>query len=132
MTKESIELSMTLRGVSPEEIFDAWTDGSGHRAMTGGEAESQPVEGTRFMAWDGYVEGTHLELARPGRIVQAWRTGDFPDDAADSRLEVLLEAADGGTRVTIRHSDIPAGQSAKYAAGWEEHYFAPMREHFAR
>lgn len=126
---DSIEVEGTI-GASPEAIYDAWIDGSGHAAMTGAEAESDSVVGGAFTAWDGYITGTHEALERPHRIVQRWRTSEFPDDAPDSRLEVLLEATDGGTRVRILHTEIPEGQGPSYDQGWVDHYLEPMRSHF--
>ena len=52
------------------------------------------------------------------RIVQTWRSSDFPDGSTDSRLEVLLEPAEGGTKVTLVHTDIPEGQGRLYEQGW--------------
>jgi hypothetical protein len=42
----------------------------------------------------------------------------------------VIEPAEGGTLVTLSHSDIPRGQAESYESGWEESYFAPMREYF--
>lgn len=113
--------------VSPERIYAAWMDAAGHSEMTGGGAEVDPRVGGRFTAWDGYIEGTTLELEPTRRIVQAWRSADFPEDAPDSRLEVLLHPEAGGTLVELVHSDIPDGQGPNYAQGWEDFYFTPMR-----
>jgi activator of HSP90 ATPase len=111
-------------------VYDAWIDGEGHTAMTGSSASSSAGEGGRFSAWDGYIEGTHLDLHAPKRIVQAWRTSEFPQGAPDSKLIVLLEPEEGGTRVTIVHTDIPEGQGAQYEQGWKDHYLEPMQRHF--
>jgi activator of HSP90 ATPase len=127
---ERIEVSAVIEGVAPEDVFDAWVDGPKHAAMTGAAAQSDARAGGRFTAWDGYIEGTHVELDRPRRIVQRWRSAEFPEGAPDSRLEVRLDEASAGTRITIVHSDIPNGQGAQYEAGWAEHYFDPMRAFF--
>jgi hypothetical protein len=50
----------------PEEIYFAWLDSDAHAAMTGGAAEIADGVGSRFTAWDGYIEGTTLHL-EPGR-----------------------------------------------------------------
>jgi uncharacterized protein YndB with AHSA1/START domain len=117
---------------SPERVYSAWLDGAAHSAMTGGAATCEPRIGGRFTAWDGYIEGTTLEID-PGRkrIVQSWRSADFPEGAGDSRLEVVFESEGGGTRLTIRHSEIPEGQGSDYEQGWREHYFTPMRKYFS-
>lgn len=117
---------------SPLQVYAAWLDGDQHTEMTGGAAHSEPVVGASFDAWDGYIHGRNLELEPGRRIVQAWRSTEFPDDAPDSRIELLLEPEGEGTRVTLRHSEIPTGQAESYEKGWHEHYFTPMREYFIR
>jgi activator of HSP90 ATPase len=111
---------------SQEAIYDAWLDGAGHAAMTGAEATGQAEVGAAFTAWDGYITGHNLALERPRRIVQAWRTSQFSDEEADSRVEVLLEAVRGGTRITLHHTELPA-HGEIYRQGWIEHYFEPMK-----
>lgn len=122
---ESISLVAFLP-VPPSRVFHAWIDGAAHAAMTGADATSDPHVGGRFTAWDGYIEGTHLALEPDTRIVQAWRTSEFPVDAEDSQLELTLAARDGGCEITLVHSNIPAGQGARYAQGWDDFYFTPM------
>jgi activator of HSP90 ATPase len=98
--------------------------------MTGSPAKVEPRVGGSFTAWDGYITGKTLELKPYTRIVQSWRTTEFPADSPDSRLEVLLEAAEDGTKITLIHSDVPDDQAGDYEHGWEESYFTPMREYF--
>jgi activator of HSP90 ATPase len=118
---------------SPQAIYDAWLDGDRHSALTGGAAASADARpGGQFSAWDGYIYGTFTAFEPGQRIVMAWRTTEFPEDAADSRLEVLLEPAPGGTKVTFHHSDIPEGQGDNYRQGWIDFYYTPMKEHFAK
>jgi activator of HSP90 ATPase len=128
---ESITVS-TVLPATPERIYTAWLSGRQHSAMTGGKATVVARVGGKHTAWDGYITGRTLELEPDRRIVQAWRSADFPDDAEDSRLEVLLEPAAGGTKITLKHSHIPAGQGAGYKQGWVENYFNPMRAYFSR
>ncbi len=117
---------------TPEKVFKAWLSSDGHSAMTGSPAKVEPRVGGKFSAWDGYITGSTLELEPYARIVQAWRTGEFKESDPDSRLEISLEASKKGTRLTLSHSDIPAGQADSYRAGWEEWYFTPMQEYFGK
>ena len=131
MTTESIELSRFLPA-TPDRVYLAWLNGPEHSAMTGGAATVASTEvGGAFTAWDGYIDGVHVALEPGRRIVQAWRSDDFPADAPESYLEVLLEPAPGGTQVTIRHRDLPEGQGPGYLAGWDEFYLEPMARYFA-
>ena len=75
--------------------------------------------------------GTNLDLKPNSRIVQSWRTTEFSDEEPDSRLEILLEATDDGTRLTLRHTDLP-DHGSQYKQGWIEAYFEPMLRYFRR
>ena len=87
--------------------------------------------GGKFTAWDGYIQGTTLELEPGRRIVQSWRTTEFPSDSGDSRLEIHFEPVEDGTRIVLLHSDIPTGQGPQYEQGWKEHYLEPLARYFA-
>lgn len=115
-----------------EKVFKAWLSSDGHSAMTGSPARIEPRVGGKFSAWDGYITGKTLELKPYSRIVQAWRTSEFEESDPDSRVEIELEAVKGGTRLTLTHSNIPAGQAESYKSGWEEWYFSPMQEYFKK
>ena len=127
---ETIHCS-TILPASPEQIYRAWLSSSGHSAFTNSPAEVDPAVGGRFTAWDGYIQGSNIELEPYRRILQAWRTSEFPTESPDSRLEVLFEVVDGGTLITINHSEIPSGQGSSYAQGWQEFYFTPMQAYFS-
>lgn len=114
----------------PSEIYNAWLTSEGHSAMTGSKANVDGRVGGKFSAWDGYISGSTLELTPDQRIVQAWRTSEFPEGTPDSHIEILLEVVQGGTEVTLIHSDMPEDQVDSYRQGWEDFYFKPMREHF--
>jgi len=127
---ENLELT-TLLPASPQAVYEAWLDSRAHGQFTGGLAEIEPTPGGAFTAWDGYIQGVTLELEPYVRILQAWRTTDFPTGALDSSVEVRLEEVPEGTHLTLIHTDIPEGQSADYQEGWIDYYFKPMQEYFA-
>ena len=127
---DAFEISTVLPAAAPR-IYEAWLKSDEHTAMTGGKAEIDPVGGGQFSAWDGYITGMTIELETYRRIVQAWRTVEFPSDAPDSHLEIILAEVAEGTQLTLRHSHIPAGQGASYESGWKDNYFNPMKEYFA-
>jgi uncharacterized protein YndB with AHSA1/START domain len=126
---DSFTLSRVLPA-TPEQVYEAWLDTEEHSEMTGASATSDPEVGGKFTARAGYIEGTNVEMEPFKRIVQRWRTVEFPVEAPDSLLEIVLEALDGGSIITINHSEIPEGQGAFYNVGWSVHYFEPMAAHF--
>lgn len=119
------------------DIYKAYLSTQGHTQITGSPAKVDGRVNGEFIAWDGYIWGTFLELEENKKIVQAWRTGEFPEDAEDSHVEILLEeiASTGErrlamTKLTLIHTNIPEGQADSYKTGWEDFYFKPMREYF--
>jgi uncharacterized protein YndB with AHSA1/START domain len=122
---------VTILPVTPEELYDAWLSSPGHTAMTGAPATSEARVGARHTAWNGYISGELVELEPGRRILQTWRTTEFPESAPDSLLEVVLVLDGNDTRLTLIQNGIPDGQGEKYHEGWQDHYFAPMRAYFA-
>ena len=122
----------TVLLATPEQIFEAWLSSEGHSQMTGSQAEVEGGSGGAFKAWDGYIWGKTLEVEPKRRILQTWRTSEFPEDSPDSRVEILLEEVADGTKITLNHTEIPDGQGDGYKQGWEDFYFTPMRAYFSR
>jgi activator of HSP90 ATPase len=130
MKSESITVSAVVPA-APEAVYKAWMSGREHGAMTGSGATVVAKVGGKYTAWDGYISGKTLELESGKRIVQSWRSSDFAEDAPDSRLEVVLSSAKGGTKVTLKHTELPPGSSSEYRKGWLDFYFVPMKKYFA-
>jgi len=114
---------------APMDVYEALVDPAKHAQFTGSTATGEPVEGGTFTAWDGYIEGRHERLVPGARIVQLWRTSEFPEDHADSRLEIELRPeAEGKTRLRLTHSGVPRDQAKSYEKGWVDHYWTPLRD----
>jgi activator of HSP90 ATPase len=129
--KEELKIS-TVFPASAKVIYDAWLDSKEHSRLSGGKAVIQPWQGGKFKAWDGYISGKNIKLQPYARIVQSWRTTEFHIDDIDSRIEILLEKTQGGTRFTLIHKDIPEGQGKKYEKGWKDFYLKPMKDYFKK
>ena len=122
---DSFQLEMIV-AAEPLRVFSAWMDSREHAAFTGGgEAVVEPWAGGRFIAWDGYIHGILLGVDEGRRIVQTWRTSEFPPESRDSRVVVEFEPVRGGTRVVVRHSDLPPSHVKKYEKGWTPASRAP-------
>ena len=130
MGLEAIRVSVVIPA-SPSRLYEAWIDADEHGKMTDTQVTIEPHVGGRHTASDGYIEGTILELSPGRRVVQSWRSLDFPQGSAESRLEVSFSPVGGGTEVELIHTAIPDGQGADYEAGWLEYYFKPMQAYFA-
>lgn len=115
--------------VAPAKLYEAWLDSAEHSKMIGSSAKASNQVNDQFEAWDGYISGRNLELEPGKRIVQSWRTVEFSGDEMDSHIELTFEAQGNGTKLTLRHWDLPE-HGAQYESGWEESYFVPMRTYF--
>ena len=127
--EQKIDISCVFEATS-EELFNAWLSSDEHTEMTGGEATIEPITGSSFKTWDGYISGKNLEIIPYSKIIQSWRTTEFSETDEDSIL--TLEFIDLGDKTELRLSQIkiPDGQADSYKQGWEDYYFKPMRDFF--
>ena len=117
---------------APEEkVYHAYLNAKTHSAFTGSKATSDPKVGGKMTAWDGYIEGKFLELEEGKRIVQEWKTSEWPEGYPPSILELIFKpASKSRTRVLMIHSKVPLEQADEYDEGWVSSYWEPMREYF--
>lgn len=126
---ESLKMSVTLP-VKADKLYKAWLTSKEHAAFTGGAAKVSSKVGGKFTAWDGYISGKNTELKANKKIVQTWRTSEFPEDAPDSILEIDFEEKNGKTKLNLYHYNLQKGDAKKYRDGWRDYYFEPMKQYF--
>jgi len=127
---DSFEISAWF-DADPTTVFGAWTDPHQHAAFTGGGATGAAVPGQAFTAWDGYITGIWLRIDPDQGFAQSWRTSEFADGDADALLEITMRRDGRGTELTLRHSNLPAGEGDRYRQGWVDHYFDPLTDWLA-
>ena len=118
--------------VSPKEVYQAYVDPKKHSEFTGSEATGKPVVGGKFTAWDGYISGRFLELEEGKRMVQEWKSTDFPEGSPPSKLELTFRVVPKGTEIVMVHSNVPKDQEDETAEGWTEFYWEPMKQYFKK
>lgn len=116
----------------PKQVYRAILNARMHSAFTGSKATGEGRVGGKFTAWDGYITGKTLQLKSGKKIVQEWRTSEFPSEYPASRLELNFKAKKGGTEIVMIHSRVPASQTASYRGGWVSSYWDPLREYFRK
>jgi uncharacterized protein YndB with AHSA1/START domain len=122
----TVEVSVHL-AAAPENVFRYFTDPARYVQWMGSEAKLEPVPGGMYRVQmpDGFrAAGTFLQVDPPHQLAFSWGFADAdaaqrskheqvaassgnPMPAGSTRVTVTLEAADGGTRLTLRHSDLP-------------------------
>lgn len=125
---ERFEVSRVIAATA-RRLYEAWLDPTQHALMTG--AATSGGENGAYTAWDGYISGRTVSAEPFARIVQTWRTTEFPEGHPDSELTIEFTEVEGGTELKLTHDEVPDGQGDSYLKGWHEHYFDPMQRHFS-
>jgi uncharacterized protein YndB with AHSA1/START domain len=129
---DSLKMETLIPNASAQQVYEAWMDSRKHAEFTNDTADIQPELGGSFTIGSGYITGRNLELEPFRRIVQAWRTTEFPDAAPDSWLEVVLEDSPEGCNLTLNQKNLPEDQVESYRGGWQEYYFEPLQNYFSK
>lgn len=116
----------------PADVYDAFMNPRKHAAFTGGAATGSRRIGGAFTACDGYIRGVNRQLSPGKKIVQDWRTTEWPDGAPDSRVELTFRAVKGATQLRMVHSNVPAEQADRYRQGWIDYYWTPLQSYFSK
>ena len=114
----------------PEAVYNMYVDARKHSELTGSRATSQPRVGGKITAWDGYAFGKYLKLEKGKKIVQNWKTTEWPKGYPPSILEITLKPEKRGTELTMVQSNVPAEQAADYRQGWIDFYWKPLQDYF--
>jgi len=124
----TVEVSVSIPA-APGTVFSYFTDPARYIQWMGSHAALEPVPGGtyRVQMADGFAAaGIFAEVEPPRRLVFTWGWAD--DQAArhvlngradadggtlppgSTRVEVTLDADDGGTRLTLRHHDLATSE----------------------
>lgn len=111
----------------PEEVYLALTFEPTIQLWTGEKAEMSAVPGSEFSLWNGNVVGRNVEFEESKKIVQQWYFGDQEEE---SIVTIKLHKDPKGTSVELRHTNIPDEDFEDIVYGWDNIYFADLREFY--
>lgn len=117
-----VEVSVHI-AARPEIVFPYFTDPGRYVQWMGTIAALDPVPGGsyRVLIRDGIeAAGQFVEIDPPNRLVFTWGwTNDDVVPPGSTRVVVTLRAEDGGTRVVLRHYDLPGDEQREHhRKGW--------------
>jgi activator of HSP90 ATPase len=115
---------------SPEEVYRAFLSSKVHTQFTGSEAKCSSRVRGRFTAWNKYISGKNVELVKGKKIVQEWKTSEWPEGYEPSILKISLKKKGTGTELSMIQSRVPASQVDEYDKGWYESYWEPLKQYF--
>ena len=118
-----VEVSVYIEA-RPETVFPYFTDPGRYVQWMGRDATLQPVPGGSYRIYmqDGVeAAGEFVEIDPPRRVVFTWGwTHDPAVPPGTTRVVITLHAEQDGTRVVLRHHDLPDdGQCDHHRKGWE-------------
>jgi uncharacterized protein YndB with AHSA1/START domain len=122
----AVEVSVHV-AATPEDVFRYFTDPARYVQWMGSEATLEPASGGTYRVHmpDGFqAAGTFVEVDPPHRLAFTWGFADADAakrakheqteatsgsamPAGSTRVMVTLDAEEGGTRLTLRHDDLP-------------------------
>jgi uncharacterized protein YndB with AHSA1/START domain len=118
-----LEVSIHI-AAEPTTVFPYFTDPARYVQWMGTTADLDPTPGGtyRIHMRDGVeTAGTFVEVDPPRRLVFTWGwTVNEAVPPGSSRVVVTLEPEDGGTRVVLRHHDLPDdAERDHHGQGWQ-------------
>jgi uncharacterized protein YndB with AHSA1/START domain len=120
---EALEVSVHI-SARPEIVFAYFTDPERYVEWMGSSAMLEPVPGGAYRVGmrDGVeAVGTFLDVDFPRRVEFTWGWTDrFAVAPGSTRVVVTFDEEDGGTRVVLRHYDLPTDEQRRHhRGGWE-------------
>jgi activator of HSP90 ATPase len=126
--QQTIEFAM-----SPEEFYNTILDAGKHSAFTQSKAEINDVVGDSYTTYDGYIEGTNLNLIPGKLIVQSWKAyeEEWPENHF-STITFRISSEKKGCKIEFTHEEIPDGMGKMYEEGWKENYWDKLKVFFKK
>lgn len=114
----------------PQEVYEVYVDAKKHWEITGGKVVFEKKVGGKFSAWDGGLSGENFELVDGKKIVQKWRSDDWPEGHY-STLTIEVKPDGNGTKLMLTQENVPDDKADEIDDGWHTYYWKPMNEYFS-
>ena len=126
MKTRNINHRVTLPAI-PSAVFAALMDSDRHSKFTGEPARVESKAGGAFTCYGDYISGITLELEPGKRIVQAWRSQNWPEGWYSIVTFALTAKPGDKTELRFSQVGVPANDFAKKNQGWRTHYWGPLK-----
>jgi activator of HSP90 ATPase len=113
--------------LEPGQVYHLLTDSQRHTKLTGQKAVIGNRVGSAFSTHGGRVSGILVDLVPGRRVVQAWRSKDFPVGAFSMASFELSPTNDGGTELVLTHRGVPKALIPSVEADWRTTYWDKIR-----
>lgn len=106
---------------APATVYDLWTTAAGLGAWWGAAitVDARPGGAIEVDVDQGHVMiGEFVELDPPHLIVFTFGWRDHDVQPGSTTVTVRIDAAGGGSRLTLRHTGLPLEHLESHARGW--------------
>ncbi|KAI8616992.1 activator of Hsp90 ATPase [Chytriomyces sp. MP71] len=111
---------------TPHDLYDALVNPTKIRVWSRDAAATvEAKENAVFLLFGGNVSGRFVELTPSSKIVQTWRLKSWSTHS--TMVTILLTEIEGGTRLELKQTSVPADEVDVVKRNWESYYFAPIR-----
>ncbi|CAL8071897.1 unnamed protein product [Calicophoron daubneyi] len=112
---------------TPDDLYKVLTTKELVQAFTRGEAIVDSVVDGQYCVFGGNVTGRFRTL-EPGKTIQMqWRKREWPE-GHHSILTILLESFEGGTRLNLTQTGVPAYDLENTTSGWRSNFFSALKQ----
>ena len=121
----SIHQEVVIKG-SPKVVYNILLSSKKFGEMTGGrKAKISKDEGGTASLFGGAIQARNIELVPGKRVVQAWRSADWPEGQYSIvRFELTVDGTN--TKLSFDQVGHPADAASHLERGWHEMYWNPM------
>jgi activator of HSP90 ATPase len=127
MKTKNIEHKVLIRA-TPKEIYEALMNEKKHAQFTGEPAKIRAKVGASFTCYGKYITGITLELDPGKRIVQAWRSQDWPAGHYSIVTFALSKKSSDTTQLHFTQIGVPADDYVDKNKGWRTHYWELLKK----
>ncbi|HXR04509.1 MAG TPA: SRPBCC family protein [Verrucomicrobiae bacterium] len=131
MKTKTIEHKVLFRA-TPKAIYDALMNRKQHTQFTGERARIRAKAGAPFDCYDRYITGITLDLKPGKRIVQAWRSQNWPEGHYSIVTFVFTAKSGGTTELRFTQIGVPGNDYARKNSGWRMHYWQPLKQYLEK
>lgn len=114
---------------SAEDVYGTLVDARRVSAWTQSEAKADAKPGGEFALFGGQVSGRFVELQPYRRIVQDWRSSNWPPGHY-SRVTLQLAQQETSTTLKLTQTAVPLEDYERIHAGWEQNYWQQIKRVF--
>lgn len=126
MKTKTIKQAATFH-CSPLKVYEVLMDERKHAQLTGAPATISRKVGGNFSIYGAYATGKNIELITGKKIVQTWRSSDWPENEI-SVVTFNLQETKKGTRLSFIQTGVPEDQYESIKQGWIDFYWEPMKQ----